>query len=167
MDQRFRGFIAFYRIKKSMGVLQFKKRFSIIILFLFLLAKSTGIAQTPCNAEELGNNCISRLTPDFNFIRKYKLESEVTKDKLEYSYMFVSKTQYIVTICDPDINASGITVNIFDSQRNLVASSKNNTQTISAIAYTCSAAGIYYIQYNFEKASSICGGSALGFKRLL
>jgi hypothetical protein len=137
----------------------------VLVMLLMLIFNNEISAQTPCDAEDLGYQCISKLAPDFNFLRKYKVEGGGS-DKIEYSYVFTQGTQYMLTICEGTQNSQNINVNIFDSKRNLIASSKNSSQSVSAIAYSCNAAGIYYIQYTFEKPDAKCGGSVLGFKRL-
>ena len=140
------------------------KKLVFFIFSLFLLNTSDVAGQ--CNAENLSNQCIPKLATSFNFLKSYKIEGESgSKEKVEYSYVFLKGTQYMINICAPTQPTDGIIVSLYDSNRNKVASSKLNDQYISAIAYPCNATGVYYIQYTFEKPSSYCGGSALGFKR--
>lgn len=140
------------------------KKLVFFIFSLFLLNTSDVAGQ--CNAENLSNQCIPKLATGFNFLKSYKIEGESgSKEKVEYSYVFLKGTQYMINICAPTQPTDGIIVSLYDSNRNKVASSKLNDQYISAIAYPCNATGVYYIQYTFEKPSSYCGGSALGFKR--
>jgi hypothetical protein len=133
-----------------------------IILSLLLLSATNSMAQ--CNAEILSTQCIPKLATGFNFLKSYKVE-KVGKEYVEYSYVFTKGTQYMINICSPGQDASGIIVTLEDSDRNKVASSKVDGQYISAIAYPCNKTGIYYIRYTFDDAASNCGGSALGFKR--
>lgn len=131
---------------------------------LFLLNTSDAVGQ--CNSENLSSQCIPKLAAGFNFLKSYKIDGDGgNKEKVEYSYVFMKGTQYMINICAPVQPTDGIIVSLFDSNRNKVASSKIDNQFISAIAYPCNATGVYYIQYTFEKPSSYCGGSALGFKR--
>jgi hypothetical protein len=131
---------------------------------LFLFNSSDVIGQ--CNSENLSSQCIPKLAAGFNFLKSYKIDGDSgNKEKVEYSYVFLKGTQYMINICAPTQPTDGIVVSLFDSQRNKVISSKLNDQFISAIQYPCNATGVYYIQYTFEKPSSYCGGSALGFKR--
>ncbi|HMV09036.1 MAG TPA: hypothetical protein PK325_06915 [Cyclobacteriaceae bacterium] len=131
---------------------------------LFLLNTSDAVGQ--CNSENLSSQCIPKLAAGFNFLKSYKIDGDGgNKEKVEYSYVFLKGTQYMINICAPAQPTDGIIVSLFDSNRNKVASSKIDNQFISAIAYPCNATGVYYIQYTFEKPSSYCGGSALGFKR--
>jgi hypothetical protein len=87
------------------------------------------------------------------------------KKTIEYSYVFTKGTQYMINVCADGESTDGIAVNIFDSNRNQIVSSKSNGQYVSAIAFPCDATGIYYIQYAFDNSNKYCGGSALGFKR--
>ncbi|TXH30040.1 MAG: hypothetical protein E6Q96_02390 [Cyclobacteriaceae bacterium] len=131
-------------------------------LFLFTSSEVFG----HCNSENLSSQCIPKLAAGFNFLKSYKIDGDGgNKEKVEYSYVFLKGTQYMINICAPAQPTDGIIVSLFDSNRNKVASSKIDNQFISAIAYPCNATGVYYIQYTFEKPSSYCGGSALGFKR--
>ncbi|MEP2670393.1 MAG: hypothetical protein ABJH04_15430 [Cyclobacteriaceae bacterium] len=126
---------------------------------------STGLAGQ-CDAENLSNACIPKLSGGFNFLKSYKIDGQGgSKDKVEYSYVFTKGTQYMINLCAGGNGPDGLVVSLYDSQRNKVASSKVNDQFISAIAYPCNATGIYYIQYTFDGSATYCGGSALGFKR--
>ncbi|HNP94561.1 MAG TPA: hypothetical protein PKJ63_03000 [Cyclobacteriaceae bacterium] len=142
-------------------------RRNIFTLALILIASfsSSGLIGQ-CDADNLSNACIPKLSGGFNFLKSYKIDGEGgAKDKIEYSYVFTKGTQYMINLCAPGEGPDGLVVSLFDSQRNKVASSKVNGQFISAIAYPCNATGIYYIQYTFDGSTTHCGGSALGFKR--
>ncbi len=140
------------------------KKLIFFIAIIFLLNSADATAQ--CNSENLSTQCIPKLTTGFNFLKSYKIDGDGgSKEKVEYSYVFLKGTQYMINICAPSQPTDGIIVSLYDQNRNKVASSKLNDQYISAIAYPCNATGVYYIQYTFEKSSSYCGGSALGFKR--
>jgi hypothetical protein len=138
------------------------KKSLIPILIVFLCTAFDGVSQ--CNADALSSQCIPKLAAGFNFLKSYKIEKG-GKDFVEYSYVFTKGTQYMINICAPGQNTDGIVVSLYDSNRNVVASSKVNGQFISAIAYPCNTTGIYYIKYTFDGSTSYCGGSALGFKR--
>ena len=118
----------------------------------------------PCNSGKLADECIPKLSEGFNFLKSYKVDG-ATKDKVEYSYVFMKGTQYMINLCANGTATDGVVVSILDKDRNKIASSKINGQIVSAINYPCNASGIYYIQYTFDEPSSRCGGSALGFKR--
>lgn len=140
------------------------KKSIFFVIAVFLLSSSEVIGQ--CNAEDLSNQCIPKLSGGFNFLKSYKIDGAGgSKDKVEYSYVFTKGTQYMINICAPSQPTDGIVVSLYDSNRNKVASSKINGQFIGTIAYPCNATGIYYIQYTFDGSTSYCGGSALGFKR--
>lgn len=136
-----------------------------LFVFVFSVFVLSGIkVNAQCNAEILSTQCIPKLASGFNFLKSYKVE-KAGKEYVEYSYVFTKGTQYMINICAPDQNSDGIIVTLYDSKRNKVASNKVKDEYITAIAYPCNATGIYYIQYTFDDASSVCGGSALGFKR--
>ena len=119
-----------------------------------------------CDAEVLCKECIPRLPADFNFIKNFMIDGQGgSREKVEYSYVLTRGTQYLVNLCAGDKTADGIVMSLYDANRNLIVSSKAGKQYVTALAYTCSATGIYYIQYTFEGSSSFCGGSTLSFKR--
>lgn len=138
-----------------------------IILLSFLIVTSfcrQGMGQ--CNANELANACIPKLAASgFNFLKSYKTEGEFDLTKVEYSYVFAKGTQYMIALCEQNSKGNTITITLYDAQRNKVASNKVDGSLLSGIAYSCNATGIYYLQYTFDKKSSRCGGSVLGFKR--
>jgi hypothetical protein len=138
--------------------------YTLVVTALFFLSGSEAPAQ--CDPESFTQNCIPKLSNGFNYLKSYKINgNDGAKDKVEYSYVFTKGTQYMINLCANGEGTDGIVVNLYDSNRNRVASSKVNGQFISAIAYPCNNTGIYYIQYTFDNSSAYCGGSALGFKR--
>lgn len=139
----------------------------LVFIFLYistLAANSNELSDQQCNSDNLATACIPKLSTGFNFLKSYKVDGQ-TKDKVEYSYVFTKGTQYMINLCSNGTADDGVTVSIFDKERNKVATSKINGQLVSAIAYPCNATGIYYIQYTFDEPSTHCAGSALGFKR--
>jgi hypothetical protein len=136
-----------------------------LLVFVFPVLLLSGFNATPqCNAETLSTQCIPKLASGFNFLKSYKVEKG-GKEYVEYSYVFTKGTQYMINICEPGQDADGITVTLYDSDRNKVASNKVDDQYATSIIYSCNKIGIYYIQYTFDDEASACGGSALGFKR--
>lgn len=140
------------------------KKLIVFSLMILMLSSSELIGE--CNSDALSSNCIGQLAEGYNFLKTYKIDGlDGTKDRIEYSYVFMKGTQYMINICAEATNPDGIVVSLFDSKRNQVATNKVNNQLLPAIAYPCNASGIYYIQYSFDGSSTYCGGSALGFKR--
>jgi len=140
------------------------KKIATVILFSSFFCLGASEWSDQCNSDKLANDCIPKLSAGFNFLKSYKVDG-IAKDKVEYSYVFMKGTQYMINLCVNGSATDGVVVSILDKDRNKVASSKINGQAVSAINYPCNASGIYYIQYTFEEPSSHCGGSALGFKR--
>ena len=135
-------------------------------IFIALLGMNTTTLVGQCDSENYTNTCIPKLADGFNYLKSYKIDGEGgTREKVEYSYVFTKRTQYMINICATGEKTDGIIVSLFDQNRNKVASSKINNQYVSALAYPCNATGIYYIQYTFDGSAQHCGGSALGFKK--
>jgi len=140
------------------------KKLVIIILLSSIFEVRAFELIDQCNSDKLSAECIQKLSEGFNFLKSYKVDG-AGKDKIEYSYVFMKGTQYMINLCANGTITDGIVVSIFDKNRNKVATSKINGQMVSAINFPCNASGIYYIQYTFDEPSGRCGGSALGFKR--
>ncbi len=133
--------------------------------FLLLMAVSfSGYGQ--CDPDVHADACIPKLTKGFIFLKSYKLDGqEGERKKIEYSYVFSKGRQYQINLCtaNPD-DADGIVINVFDSGRKLVGSSKQGGKYLTGIQLACRSTGIYYIQYAFENSATYCAGSALGFQ---
>lgn len=135
-----------------------------ILLVFSFIAFTVGYTKAQCNAESFTTTCIPKLADGFNFLKGYKIDGQNGgKAKVEYSYVFTKGTQYMINICSQ--STDGIVINLFDSRRNRIASSKVGDQYASAIAFPCKTTSIYYISYTFNDGSDYCGGSALGFKK--
>jgi len=137
---------------------------TILLSSLFIIFSFTQ-SSAQCDADGLCNSCVPKLGQGFSFLKTYKIYGDKDLHKIEYSYVFAKGTQYMLTLCDQNVNASTINITIYDSQRNKIASNKIEGKFVSAISFPCNATGIYYIQYTFDGQSTRCGGSALGFKR--
>lgn len=119
-----------------------------------------------CNTEVYTDQCIPKLASGFNFLKSYPIDGDGGgKSKVEYSYVFTKGTQYMINICADGAETDGIVVTLYDSNRQEKVSSFVNGSYISAIAYPCTATGIYYITFTFKNSANHCGGSVLGFKR--
>ncbi len=142
------------------------KKFSIaLVLLAFVGFGFTDHSSAPCDPEGLANTCIPKLAEGFKFLKAYKVDGALTgKEKVEYSYVLTTGTQYMINLCAPGETPDGIVVSLFDGQRNKIATNKVEGQILSAINFACQSTGIYYIQYTFDGGAR-CGGSALGFKR--
>src|SRR5688572_31046232 len=108
------------------------KKLFVLVFSVFVLSGFNADAQ--CNAETLSTQCIPKLASGFNFLKTYKVE-KAGKEYVEYSYVFTKGTQYMINICEPGQNADGITVSLYDSDRNKVATNKVSDQYASSIVY--------------------------------
>jgi hypothetical protein len=135
-------------------------------MFFILCALSSNVVGQ-CNTDKLSSACIPKLGDGFNFLKSYSLDSHSgTKQKVEYSYVLTKGTQYMIALCTDENTSEGILVNLFDGARNRIASANIGGKAVSAIRYTCSVTGIYYMHYTFPAQENTCAGSALGFKRI-
>ena len=130
------------------------------------LTISFSETKAQCDTEPHTSACIPKLSSGFNFLKSYKVDGQGgAKERIEYSYVFTTGTQYMINVCAANDSNDGIIVSLYDSKRNLVASTLADGQQLSAFVYACTTTGIYYITYTFDGSTSFCGGSAMGFKR--
>lgn len=142
-----------------------KKITVLLSLFSFIICIAPE-SFSQCEPEKYTAMCIPKLMDGFNFVKSYTVNGDNgSKSKVEYSNVFAKGTQYYINLCNEEADLDGLIVNIFDSNRNQVASSFKNGSYYPGIIFPCSATGIYYITYTFNDSQSYCGGSVLGFKR--
>jgi hypothetical protein len=142
------------------------KKFSKLLSVFVLFVLTSGVASAQCSASDLADNCISQLADGFNFVKSFPIDGQGgSKDKIEYSYVFATGTEYTINICTPGEAPDGIIVSLYDSNRRLVTTNQANGKIFKGVRYSCNSTGIYYITYTFKESTANCGGSVLGFKR--
>lgn len=145
--------------------------------FLFagisLFSNHTTQAQNICEQDAFLDECASRLE-DFNFLKAYRLNVSNLKKgkdskKASYSYVFSKNSTYIITVCSgsEEQNGTQMVANLYDRNKKLIASSydRRKRKHYPAIAFKCTATGVYYLEYTFIGEGDGCGVSILGFKR--
>jgi hypothetical protein len=136
----------------------------LILIALFwntesLLPKST---QTPDCTE----CCLKNLPPQVNYLKSYTLRDFKVESIIEYSYVLTKGTEYTLLLCSGCENVDNIRVDLFDSQRNRVATNKLNNSFLKAMTFPCNSTGIYYMQFSTDSKKIISGCGVLGFKRM-
>ena len=123
-------------------------------------------AQAQCDAASKAAGCIPNPNSGYTLIKSFEVDGKGgSKTKIEYSYVFTKGTKYLLNVCGDGETPDGVVVTVYDKYRNKVASNYVDGNVVKAIAYPCSATGIYYITYTFEESKGYCGGSTIGFKR--
>jgi hypothetical protein len=137
-----------------------------LLFFLTVLSFYTTVTFGQCDAASKASACIPNPDSGYTLIKSFEVDGKGgTKSKIEYSYVFTKGTKYLVNVCGGAKNQDGVVVTLYDKYRNKVASNNLDGQIAKAIAYPCSATGIYYITYTFLDSKDYCGGSTIGFKR--
>jgi hypothetical protein len=141
------------------------------ICFFTLLSIVVGSAsaQTACATEEFEKKCTEKISKlGFTFLKSYKIDGETSnKTKIEYQYIFTQGSNYAIAIASKDEENKGLILNLYDSNRKLVASNFNseNKKYLAGISYACNTTGIYYLSFSFDGAKDKCAASVLGFKK--
>lgn len=137
----------------------------ILLAFIMLGTFRVTNVHAQCNPDNYAAACLSKLTDGFKFIKNYKIDGQAgQRAKVEYSYVFTKGTTYRILICTEGSGPDGIVLNVFDSNRNPIGSSKVGGQILSAIELQAGATGIYYLQYTFEGSKGHCASSTIGFR---
>jgi hypothetical protein len=143
-----------------------KKSLFIIMCLIFLGIGLRNTALAQCDSDRHCEDCIKQIEEGFTYLKSYKVDGEGGgKSKVEYSYVFTKGAQYFLNICTGSNSANGIILTIYDSTRKMVGTNYLNGKFFPVVKYPCNATGIYYITFTFEKPTTYCGGSILGFKR--
>jgi hypothetical protein len=137
-----------------------------LIFFIVLLGLSTSVALAQCDAANKVADCAPNPKSGYTLIKSFEVDGKGgSLTKIEYSYVFTKGTKYLVNVCSGVDTPDGVIVTLYDKYRNKVATNQVDGNIIKAIAYPCSATGIYYITYTFQQSKEYCGGSTIGFKR--
>ncbi|MFN8436965.1 MAG: hypothetical protein U0V72_04920 [Cytophagales bacterium] len=129
------------------------------VSFTMLIISSLSVAQ--CPSDDLVKKVSTKLN-GFTFLKSFKIDK--AKEDVEYSYVFTSNTNYVISLGNTNGNDGNIEINLFDSSRKLVLSNKLKDKTFPVITYACKATGIYYMTY--KMADGACGVSVVGFKKI-
>ncbi|MDX2304270.1 MAG: hypothetical protein NW226_15810 [Microscillaceae bacterium] len=129
-------------------------------------AKKSPITQAECDAKPYKDKCVASLPDGYTFLKSYTIDGQNgTRKKVMYSYIFSKNTAYLVMLANGSAQTKGVKVTLKDSNRKQLASSFANGKFYPALAYKCNATGIYFLEFEFDGATSFCAGSVLAFKR--
>ncbi len=137
-----------------------------LAFFITVLCFLTSYSFAQCDTAGKVAACAPNPSTGYTLIKSFHVDGEGgAKTKIEYSYVFTKGTKYLVNVCGANESPDGVVVTLYDKYRNKVASNLIDGIIVQAIAYPCSATGIYYITYTFHESKEYCGGSTIGFKR--
>jgi hypothetical protein len=130
---------------------------SVVITTIVLISYTISIAQYKTS------DCVSKLN-GYTFLKTYKLDNPAKE--VEYSYVFSKDNNYMVIICNKDGQPRNASVTLYDSNKNLIASSYDevNNRHYYALSYNCKSTGIYYMKFKYDEPSPDCS-SVLAFRR--
>lgn len=121
-----------------------------------------------CEDESFRDGC-AQLLGDYTFVKSFEIDESRMKKTgvIEYSYVLSKGTNYVITGCDQAKPGGRLIVELFDRNRKLIASSydKRSKKHYPKLGYNCTATGVYYLKYHFEKDKADCGISVLGFSK--
>ena len=138
-----------------------------LIFFIIFLSYSGVASYGQCDAASKMAKCAPSPESGYTLIKSFEVDGEGgSKSKIEYSYVFTKGTKYLINVCGGEETPDGVVVTLYDKYRNKVATNFVDGQVLKAIAYPCTATGIYYITYTFQESEQYCGASTIGFKRL-
>lgn len=108
-------------------------------------------------------NCPSKLG-EFTYIKTvYVDQTKIENKPNQLTYLFSKGSTYMILCCDQEIKGSRLIVNLYDKEKNLIASNKQKRKVYPSIQYSCSATGMYYIESYYEDSKDPCGVNVIGF----
>ncbi len=118
------------------------------------------------NAQCIQGECSKKLG-EFTFIKSVNVNSACIEGKAnQFSYVFSQGSTYMVLACDSEKKGARMIVNLYDREKNLIATNKNRKKFYPSITFPCGATGVYYIESFYEgNSSDACGLNVLGFSR--
>lgn len=141
---------------------------SIVFLIIGIVFSYSSQSYAQCQGEKFLDGCAS-LLGDYVFVKSFEIgENRIKKAGfIEYSYVLSKGTSYVITVCDEAQPGGKMIVELYDRNRKKIASSysKKTKKHYPKIGYSCTATGVYYLKYTFEKNKANCGVSILGFSK--
>jgi hypothetical protein len=144
-----------------------KKILFTLIVFAAILT-NVSVASAQCDADTYTNKLIEKLPQGYAFLKSYKIDGENgAKDKLEFPYIFSKDSNYMITLGNKELELKGVVLNLYDSNRKLVATNQDpaSKKFYSGVSYKCASTGVYYLTFSFENQKESCAAAVLGFKR--
>lgn len=136
-----------------------------LVQFLVALFMIVGMV-SHVRAQCIQGECSKKLG-DFTFIKSVNINSSCVEGKAnQFSYVFSQGSTYMVLACDSEKKGARMIVNLYDKEKNLIATNKNRKKFYPSITFPCSATGVYYIESFYEGSNpDACGINVLGFSR--
>lgn len=137
-------------------------------IVLILALGMAQLAHGQCSTVEKMDDCISRVTNDYTFLKSYRIEpDDLLNGDIEYSYVFTKDTDYLLALCQDTTNGkkSSMKVDVYDANRQLIVTNVYDKRFMGKIGYKCRATGMYYFRFSFPNQANTCGISVIGFKR--
>jgi hypothetical protein len=127
-----------------------------------ILIAAVNVIKAQC----IQGECSKKLG-DFTFIKSVNINNACVEGKAnQFSYVFSQGSTYMLLACDSEKKGSRMIVNLYDREKNLIATNKNRKKFYPSITFPCSATGVYYIESFYENSSpDACGINVLGFSR--
>jgi hypothetical protein len=140
--------------------------FTFIVSVTFLFSGSMAFAQ--CDADTYTSKLIEKMPEGYAFLKSYKIDGENgAKAKMEFPYIFSKDSNYMITLGNKELELKGVLLNLYDSNRKLVATNQDpgSKKFYSGVSYKCASTGVYYLTFSFESTKESCAAAVLGFKR--
>lgn len=136
---------------------------SLLTIALGMLAHDS-FAQ--CNSELYGEKSMKNISPGFLYEKTYRIDGkDGAKRKIEYSTVLSKDINYCFSMNTKDGGSNGMIFQLFDGQRNVVATNYINDKFFSKLEYKCKSTGLYFLSFTFKESQSHCGAAVLAFKR--
>lgn len=119
-----------------------------------------------CDTDSVLDKCASNLG-SFNYIRSFVVQANPRKKEISKNKFIFSKgSSYLMIPCQSDPE-NKIIITLYNKDHTLIASSYDETlnKHYPILKYTCSSAGVYYINASLTGKRNGCGIFIVGFSR--
>src|SRR5437879_5381517 len=96
----------------------------------------TFLSRSPidCDTTVFVQECVDKIPDGFHFLKGYPIVKK-EHGQVEYSYVFTKGTTYFISLNES--SSKNIAIEVYNYDREIVASSIVNGQIISGIIYSC------------------------------
>jgi nitrous oxidase accessory protein NosD len=125
-----------------------------------------GTVSAQCNADLYSEKSIKGISPGYLFEKSFRIDGKGGRaQKIEYSCILSKDINYTLIMNTKEGGATGLVFELYDAQRNKVATNYINDKFFAGIEYKCRSTGIYFLSFSFKESPSQCGAAVLAFRR--
>ena len=128
---------------------------SSLLFFIFFIILPHLTIRAQCVPGTLSRECINSINEGFIYLKSYRIDGQDnSRERIEYTAVMSKDTQYAFKICTSLDGADGIVLTIYDANRNVIISNREESVIDPELNYMCASTGIYYIRFTFYESTN-------------